>query len=68
MNITTMVLNASPQLTSLDQIEDINQVESIHIHGDKNQLEGLLNKKCPDWILYLGEVILPDSTNDIGSI
>jgi hypothetical protein len=40
-----------PQLTSLDQIDDINQVESIYVYGDKNQLERLKSNmpKSHNW-------------------
>lgn len=41
LNPTDNGLKMLPQLTSLDQIEDINEVESIRIYGDKNQLETL---------------------------
>ena len=45
-NPTDNGLKTLPQLTSLDQINDINEVESINIYGDKDQLEAL-NSKMP---------------------
>jgi len=40
-NPTNNSLKLLPQLTSLHQINDINEVESINIYGDKDQLEAL---------------------------
>lgn len=50
-NPTNNGLKALPQLTSLDQINDINEVESINIYGDKDQLEALKSKmpKSYNW-------------------
>lgn len=43
-NPTDNGLKVLPQITSLDQINDINEVESINIYGDKDQLEALKSK------------------------
>lgn len=37
-------LKTLPQLTSLDQINDLSEVVSINIYGDKDELEALKSK------------------------